>query len=213
MRNRRNRRDRAESLKEQSKIIHNRENNKLAQKWELWLFVFTIGFLLMVCILYWPANQLAAPDATCRITKKEAFNSSMTRAKTQSCRDMIKATACRSRDLYPKWLPNTCPRETGSLGCFQDSFSPRLLSGYLFNFENENSVNKCLGACLSLGFRLAGVQNGNECFCGDQEPRSELKISMGRCDMVCPGNKLQTCGGHLSMKVFRTDVIPPPPST
>lgn len=43
-----------------------------------------------------------------------------------------------------------------------------------------------------------------ECFCGNELPEWDLKLPDTFCDMKCPGNQSQICGGHYTINVFKT---------
>lgn len=45
-----------------------------------------------------------------------------------------------------------------------------------------------------------------ECFCGNETPDWNSKLPDSFCDMQCPGNQSQMCGGHYTINVFRTGV-------
>lgn len=45
-----------------------------------------------------------------------------------------------------------------------------------------------------------------ECFCGNETPEWGLKLPDTFCDMQCPGNRSQICGGHYSINDFKTGV-------
>lgn len=45
-----------------------------------------------------------------------------------------------------------------------------------------------------------------ECFCGNETPEWGLKLPDSFCNMECPGNPSQMCGGHYSINIFKTGV-------
>lgn len=51
------------------------------------------------------------------------------------------------------------------------------------------------------GHPYAGTQTGTECWCGNQYAKHGLSTS---CDMLCPGDNTQTCGGPLALSVYST---------
>src|SRR5687768_12800774 len=58
--------------------------------------------------------------------------------------------------------------------------------------------------CRSLcaGRVYAGVQNGNECFCGDQLGFAQRPAS--ECDVACSGDSSVACGGPYRNSVYAT---------
>ncbi|KIJ92655.1 hypothetical protein K443DRAFT_423387 [Laccaria amethystina LaAM-08-1] len=97
------------------------------------------------------------------------------------------------------------------VGCFQDKPEPqRLLNGlantYGYNYPGsykvlpKNSQESCGNFCSGLGFKYSGVENADQCFCGNVLP-PELVKSVG-CQYMCPGNPTQSCGGNNAIQVY-----------
>lgn len=72
-----------------------------------------------------------------------------------------------------------------SLGCYKDDKKHRLLPSFYTNFKETNSPKKCIQVCLQSGYLYAGVQYSTECFCGNNEPAVNYKLSDPNCNMVC----------------------------
>ena len=89
------------------------------------------------------------------------------------------------------------------LGCFRDSSKKRLLSNYFKKLSN-NSPTYCVDLCLQSGYLYAGVEYGNECFCGKTLPPQEFKLSNDLCNMECPKNPIEKCGGYFSISIYNT---------
>ncbi|XP_039755431.1 xylosyltransferase oxt [Pararge aegeria] len=145
----------------------------------------------------------------CDIKSREAI-SAIHRAKSQLCKQQIVNKTCliQNGNFYPKHLPNYCVSKTMAygrhLGCYLDEKKLRLLSSYYGNYANVNSPTFCLDICVQAGFPYAGVQYSSECFCGELAPPSSSKTSDGLCDMNCPGDPSQKCGGYFTMNVYET---------
>ena len=66
----------------------------------------------------------------------------------------------------------------------------------------------CLSSKLSccVGHTLAGVEDSYACFCGgtignaERQPESE-------CNMTCPGDISQTCGGALRLNLYNATLL------
>ena len=138
---------------------------------------------------------------SCKIKTKDVI-SAINRASSDHCRIQIAEIACRSVDapdgignLYPTRLPNFCPtaKNTDSalignyLGCYQDAFETRLLTGTLVRSHKDNSKTKCLRTCTNSGYSLAGLQFGNECFCGEKNiaELEKFRVTEERCNKKC----------------------------
>ena len=64
------------------------------------------------------------------------------------------------------------------------------------------TIGKCKNYCFGKGFTYAGVQNGNECFCGNEINPSAPKPS-SECNKQCTGDRSQTCGGGCRLNVYK----------
>ncbi|XP_030765815.1 xylosyltransferase oxt [Sitophilus oryzae] len=150
-------------------------------------------------------------DLPCHITEKQAI-SALTRAKTQRCKQVIANISCQSLEnqLYPLELRSSCPVgnfvKGKELGCFKDDKKFRLLNGYFGVSKSENSPKYCINICLQSGFPYAGVQYGNECFCGSDEPLPSSKIPDSSCNMKCPADSHSTCGGYYTINIYQTGI-------
>lgn len=45
-----------------------------------------------------------------------------------------------------------------------------------------------------------------ECFCGNNQPSYLTKLPDPSCNMKCPGNPKEICGGYFTMNVFETGI-------
>ncbi|KAK7747605.1 hypothetical protein SLS62_009016 [Diatrype stigma] len=73
--------------------------------------------------------------------------------------------------------------------------------------RDDMTADGCVAFCGARGFRLAGVENGRECFCGGDgeitEDRRQKPGLFGNCDMFrCAGNATQFCGGYGEVGVY-----------
>nr|CAD7592662.1 unnamed protein product [Timema genevievae] len=136
----------------------------------------------------------------CDIVTKEAI-SAIHRAKTQRCkRELVNITCLIQQGrLYPKQLTSSCPSQGftagKSLGCYEDKKTFRMLTGYFANLKLTNSPKHCMNMCLQSGFQYAGVQYSTECFCGNEEPPSTARLPDSSCNMKCPADPREACGG------------------
>ena len=89
-------------------------------------------------------------------------------------------------------------KPAGYQGCFADTYA-RTLPTRLYSGPG-NTIENCKTLCASAGFTLAGLQWGQECFCGNVIPPT--KLAEGSCSMVCSGNANQICGNGLTNSVF-----------
>jgi hypothetical protein len=94
-------------------------------------------------------------------------------------------------------------------GCYQDNYpNSRVLSGASTSSQSM-TVNHCVSFCAKSGFTIAGVENGNECYCGNtlQTDGSTYGIQSGSCTYECAGDNSQLCGGGNHVDVYSADAV------
>ena len=106
---------------------------------------------------------------------------------------------------FPSTLTTFAAWTTGP--CMIDRASPRLLSTQISSLTS-NTRASCQSQCRDNGYRIAGVQYGRECWCGNtlsvgggQTPASQV-VSDSECTMTCPGGDDNACGNQWRMKVY-----------
>lgn len=88
-----------------------------------------------------------------------------------------------------------------SSGCIQE-VSGRALTGLRVDYT-DMTIDKCTTACKNAGFKYAGVEYGQECYCGDSLVNgASTSLTSGQCYMDCPGNSLQKCGGPNAIQLY-----------
>jgi hypothetical protein len=102
----------------------------------------------------------------------------------------------------------TSPAQT-FLGCYADyQNSIRVLTGYSWSSGNEMTIEQCVTSCGSRGYQYAGVQDGYQCFCGNNNYSSQGASTS--CNVACTGNSAETCGGNGANGVYtaQSEVTP-----
>ncbi|KAK8847618.1 hypothetical protein IAR55_005477 [Kwoniella newhampshirensis] len=91
-------------------------------------------------------------------------------------------------------------------GCVQE-VAGRLLSKVQTS-GSSMTVESCTSICLSYGYGVAGVEYGNECYCGVVGDLANIAVS-GQCYMPCAGDSTETCGGPNALNIYVNDDIVP----
>ena len=84
------------------------------------------------------------------------------------------------------------------LGCFKDTPN-EALTGYKERSESM-TISKCMQTCTSKEYKLAALQAGPWCFCGDSG--HDIYGTADNCDRPCSGNNQETCGGAYANQVY-----------
>ncbi|KAK8042502.1 hypothetical protein PG994_012985 [Apiospora phragmitis] len=79
-------------------------------------------------------------------------------------------------------------------GCAQDNTPGRQLPNQIYSDATNNTNGKCIQACSSAGYTLAGTQYESECWCGNTMP--SVFVNEAQCSYRCTGTVNQTCGGN-----------------
>ncbi|KAH9476860.1 Glucan endo-1,3-alpha-glucosidase agn1 [Psilocybe cubensis] len=104
------------------------------------------------------------------------------------------------------------PTGWNTLGCVAEgtSGSRRALTGASYTQSNM-TPQVCQGLCS--GYQYAGVEAGNECFCGNSllnNGASGLVIDNSNCQWTCSGDSNQKCGGSWTLNVYTKSAVTPP---
>ncbi|KAH9485995.1 WSC domain-containing protein [Psilocybe cubensis] len=95
-------------------------------------------------------------------------------------------------------------------GCFKDvdgTDTRTLLES--FTVQGGVTIEGCTGTCLANGFTFAGLEFGEECWCGNgfNLPLANITAPLGDCSRACEANPTELCGAANRLSVYS---IPPP---
>lgn len=65
--------------------------------------------------------------------------------------------------------------------------------------------SSCVERCFYNDYDYAGLQLGNQCFCGNHGEHNYTQygeLPQSSCNINCPGNENQVCGGSMAMTVL-----------
>lgn len=97
------------------------------------------------------------------------------------------------------------------VGCAVDNQGGRALNGSSTT-SSSMTLEFCRSYCDNLGYMYSGTEYGRECYCGNYYTASTgvfsgtntLLASNSTCNMLCAGNKNETCGGSNRMSIFNS---------
>ncbi|KAE9380084.1 WSC-domain-containing protein [Stipitochalara longipes BDJ] len=100
------------------------------------------------------------------------------------------------------------------VGCFPDS-DARLLDGALYTDSNGLTRESCIQYCsYQIGsgrfYTYIGVEDSDQCFCGTDPTRTPdpKERNDSSCNMECPGNSSELCGGNGYIDIYSATVTP-----
>lgn len=91
------------------------------------------------------------------------------------------------------------------VGCFQDQI-PRDMSNLLLDFNPNMTVELCAATCFKNGFKYAGLQAGQACFCDNSYGKYGY---IYKCSTPCRGNSSQICGSRMINSVYNVSLMNP----
>ena len=109
----------------------------------------------------------------------------------------------KTATIVPPPSPTSEIQDFKYLGCFKDGGAifgteGRDLSGYTY-MSRKLTVKLCVERCRSKGFRYAGTQWMDHCFCGNTYGKFG---PADNCNLRCRGNPSDFCGGGWANSVF-----------
>ncbi|KAF9492944.1 WSC-domain-containing protein [Pleurotus eryngii] len=99
-------------------------------------------------------------------------------------------------------VPQSVSMHWEYVGCYTDNVSSRTLS-HIFQIPGGATIEFCLATRSMHGFAYAGLEFGDECFCGNTLG-SSTKAADSQCTMACKGNIKQFCGGPDRLTLYNT---------
>nr|XP_018898564.1 PREDICTED: uncharacterized protein LOC109031490 isoform X1 [Bemisia tabaci] len=101
------------------------------------------------------------------------------------------------------------PPSGSHLGCFKENSGREFetLGRYFPDFRrdfDDLTPKRCFELCFRRGFKFAGLQFGVECYCTNKELDEHRKTVDSACQIPCPGDAAEKCGGKLRLNVYAT---------
>lgn len=110
----------------------------------------------------------------------------------------------------PSTLNTSLPTGWTYQGCLAEEQGGRIFVN-MIDWPTNNTVPACLSACAAYGYSAAGLEYGEQCFCGDDWDRINAGVgwlSPSSCSMACPGDQSHLCGGPNALSYYTSTNIP-----
>jgi hypothetical protein len=92
-------------------------------------------------------------------------------------------------------------------GCWVDNLNGRVM----MHEQPDNdalTVEICVNTCIGLGYTVAGIEFGVQCFCDNAISNGgALATNQADCSTPCPGNAAEMCGAGNRLDVFSTGTL------
>ncbi|KAI0396221.1 copper radical oxidase [Xylariaceae sp. FL0594] len=90
-------------------------------------------------------------------------------------------------------------------GCYNDNINDNRTLPWELRFPGTMTASTCLYQCAQFGYVAAGLEYGEECYCGDPidiTNRGSTKQPESDCNIVCAGNASSICGGGSRLSMY-----------
>lgn len=104
---------------------------------------------------------------------------------------------------YQGKIVNNSPANLGYQGCFQEGNGKLALQGYSTS-SSSMTVPMCKSYCNQLGYTMAGLRNGNQCYCDSVFNGGQL-LPDSQCSTPCAGNSTQFCGNTYTLSLYNSN--------
>lgn len=88
-------------------------------------------------------------------------------------------------------------------GCVDESWNERLLQGFAYSSASLTPL-QCLTLCSSGGYTYAGLEYGDECYCGNEFIGTGGTVgSDSTCNTPCAGESSEMCGAAWELSLYK----------
>lgn len=151
------------------------------------------------------ANLNSAPESECNVRcagDQWSFCGGGYRIQIYKAAGASTTTAAPTVTAAPTPFPaNSLPSGWTALGCHVDSGSSRALNGGATN-PDKLTIPDCIASCSAKGMPYAGVEYGQECWCGST---ANLVPASDGCNSRCGGDSGTICGGSYRINIFKNE--------
>lgn len=88
--------------------------------------------------------------------------------------------------------------------CAQDSAARMFTDTFIAGPElaATDTPAACTALCAGMGFTKAGVEGGDECYCGTEFRVTPQVLDPSECSLPCQGAIGTTCGGNFAIQLY-----------
>ncbi|KAF2239089.1 WSC-domain-containing protein [Viridothelium virens] len=140
------------------------------------------------------ASSMGSTTTSSTSSTSSPSSSSTTTSSSSSASTTTTSSSSTSSSASPS---ATLPVGIASQGCYVDTNS-RVLPNLAYA-NSSNTPSFCASTCRSKGFKYAGTEYGNECYCGNDLEASTAQST--DCNMACAGDSTQKCGAGYRLSV------------
>ncbi|KAF8623873.1 hypothetical protein AX17_007275 [Amanita inopinata Kibby_2008] len=105
----------------------------------------------------------------------------------------------------PVTLKDNLPGQWAYSGCLAEPTTGGRVFPYKLYWPTNNSALACVQQCGAFGYPVAGLEYGEECWCGDTTDIQQSGATFAdesQCDFTCSGDPTHYCGGALRLTLY-----------
>lgn len=91
-------------------------------------------------------------------------------------------------------------------GCYTDNVNDKRALIWQSILTNNNTATTCLSLCAEYGYMAAGMEYGDECYCGDDSSlvaSGSTQVAESDCQVACSGDSNYYCGGGSRLSYYK----------
>lgn len=91
-------------------------------------------------------------------------------------------------------------------GCYTDNVNDNRALIWQSILTTNNTATTCLSLCAKYGYMAAGMEYGDECYCGDDShliASGSTKVAETDCQVACSGDNNYYCGGGSRLSYYK----------
>ncbi|KAM7218343.1 WSC domain containing protein [Rhypophila decipiens] len=118
--------------------------------------------------------------------------------------------------MIPTFNKPTNYTQSWSYGCYTEpgghdahAHPRRALTGPSYIAQHNMTLDTCESFCVGSGCSLWGVEYGGECYCGNHLSHGSFPTFPDDCDLLCPGDAHEYCGGLNRLSLYGSEPYPP----
>ncbi|KAI0315679.1 copper radical oxidase [Amylostereum chailletii] len=115
-------------------------------------------------------------------------------------------TSTNNITAFPVPVPqnSSLPGQWQYQGCLAEPGAARVFPYQIIN-TNNNTADACLSQCAAFGYPAAGMEFGDECWCGDVDDITNnggAPAPESDCSIACSGDPIHLCGGAERLQLY-----------
>ncbi|KAI0181179.1 hypothetical protein GGR52DRAFT_523155 [Hypoxylon sp. FL1284] len=133
----------------------------------------------------------------CIVTMEKINDTITTTTSSSSTTSIPTSTSINPGPTPTSWTEMGCYVEDPKLPVLEENVSPK-------DGDKALTIPKCENSCYLKAYSFAGVQQGNQCWCGSYIG-GEWAKNQTDCDTPCSGDSEATCGGKGLLNIFKAE--------